>query len=199
MDYADFQPALFAATVMNAFERPWCITGGWAIDLWLQRLTRAHAGARVAIFRDDQIALRDYLGPRWRLLLAPQNPAARPTSWPNERQMLMLPVQRISAVPPHGSPFEVLLHESDSVDWIYPNEPAVRWPRAQWSVRGAFGVPALAPHLVLLLKSADTRPKDTLDLRSAVPELPPELRAWLYEIIAGKHADHPWLQRLRDA
>ena len=32
MDFPDFQPALFAATVMNAFEKPWCVAGGWAFD-----------------------------------------------------------------------------------------------------------------------------------------------------------------------
>ena len=56
LDFADFQPVLYAATVMNAFSRPWCVAGGWAIDLWLGRATRGHTGVSVAICRDGQIA-----------------------------------------------------------------------------------------------------------------------------------------------
>ena len=40
---------------------PWGIAGGWAVDLFLDRLTRGHQDIEVAIFRDDQLVLQDYL------------------------------------------------------------------------------------------------------------------------------------------
>lgn len=200
MDFSDFQPALYAATVMNAFERPWCIAGGWAIDLWLGRVTRAHSGVAVAVFRDDQIALRDFLGPAWRFFIVGRDGTPRP--WRrDDRQMLMLPVQELRAAPAAGGgqrrQVEFFFHESDTLDWMYRDDARVRWPIDQWTVRGAFGVPALAPHLALLFKSARPRPQDDLDLRSAEPELAPELKRWLAEALALSDPRHPWLDRLR--
>ena len=50
--------------LMNDFPAPWCVTGGWAIDLFVGRQTRAHGIVEVAIFRDDQDRLRQHL-PGW--------------------------------------------------------------------------------------------------------------------------------------
>jgi hypothetical protein len=49
-----------AATVMIDFDRPWCIAGGWAIDLAVGHATRQHKDVEIAIFREDQ-HLRAYL------------------------------------------------------------------------------------------------------------------------------------------
>lgn len=197
LDFADFQPVLYAATVMNAFSRPWCVAGGWAIDLWLGRATRGHTGVSVAIFRDDQIALRDFLGAGWRFWIVGRDGSARP--WRrDDRQMLMLPVQQVCGAPTGGRRrVEFYLHESDSVDWIFRHDARVRWPIDQWTVRGAFGVPALAPHLAMLFKSTPRRPQDELDFRSVEPELPPELKRWLADAIELTDPQHPWIDRLR--
>jgi hypothetical protein len=195
VDVADCQPALLAATVMNAFEHPWCVAGGWAIDLWLGRATRAHADVEVAIFRDDQIALRDFLGPGWKFEIA--TPQKQPRPWHDDRQMLMLPIHEIHAVAAGGRRrLEFLLNECDTVDWIYRRDGRVRWPKDQWTVTGAFGVPALAPHIALLYKSKNPRPQDELDLRSALPSMEPELRRWLGEAIRCSDENHPWLTSL---
>ena len=39
----------------------WCVVGGWAIDLWLGRETRAHEDLEIAILRDDLAAIRAHL------------------------------------------------------------------------------------------------------------------------------------------
>lgn len=192
MDFSDFQPALFAATVMNAFEPPWCIAGGWAIDLWLGRLTRNHADVEVAIFREDQITLRDFLHDwTFRAIAADGTPRVL-----RDRQLLMLPVHELQARNRQGREIEFLLNECDTVDWIYRRDARIRWPRDAWTVRGAFGVPVLVPHLVLLYKSKSPRPQDELDFRTAVPELAPELRRWLAEALRLANVHHPWLQQL---
>lgn len=192
LDFADFQPALHAATIMNAFERPWCISGGWAIDLWLGRLTRAHARVEVAIFREDQIAVRDFLGRRWRFFV--DVPGGTPRPWPDDRQMLMLPLRAILAVPQgrQSGGLNIALHECDAVDWVYPGDARIRWPRDQWMLRGAFGVPVLSPHLALLLKSGGARAQDQLDFHSSLPDLAPELKQWLAWAIGLVRPDHPW-------
>jgi hypothetical protein len=45
---------------------PWCIGGGWAIDLWLGRVTRRHADVDVVILRRDQHTVRRTMGEDWR-------------------------------------------------------------------------------------------------------------------------------------
>lgn len=177
---------------MNAFEQPWCIAGGWAIDLWLGRLTRNHADVEVALFRENQIELRDFLHDWTFSAIAADG---KPRGW-RDRQMLMLPVHELNARNRQGKSIEFLLNECDTVDFIYRRDARIRWPRDAWTVRGAFGVPALAPHLVLLYKSKSPRPQDDLDFRTAVPELAPKLRRWLAEAVRLADERHPWLARL---
>ncbi|MDW8263148.1 MAG: hypothetical protein RMJ35_11535, partial [Phycisphaerales bacterium] len=193
VDFTDCQPALVAATVMNAFERPWCIAGGWAIDLWLGRLTRSHRDVQVAILRQDQIALRDFLS-TWRFFVV--TPRGM-TPWRREdRQMLMLPVHELRAADARGRQLGFLLNECDSVDWLFGRDQRIRWPLDQWIITGAFGVPVLAPNIVLLYKSQAPRAWDELDLRSSLPALAPELKDWLADAIRLMRDDHPWLAAL---
>ncbi|MCL4541605.1 MAG: hypothetical protein M1396_04620 [Chloroflexi bacterium] len=42
------------ATLLTDFDRPWFIAGGWAIDLFLGRQTRAHKDVEIAVLRQDQ-------------------------------------------------------------------------------------------------------------------------------------------------
>src|SRR5881296_1047429 len=52
-----FEPPRRVADLMRNFDRPWFIAGGWALDLFLDRETRAHADIEIAIFRRDQETL----------------------------------------------------------------------------------------------------------------------------------------------
>ncbi len=55
-----FALPLQVATLMRDFKPNWFIAGGWAIDLFLGKVTRPHQDIEIAIFRKDQLALRDY-------------------------------------------------------------------------------------------------------------------------------------------
>ncbi|HEV2736058.1 MAG TPA: hypothetical protein VGV85_14520, partial [Longimicrobiaceae bacterium] len=48
------------AAAMRGFGAPWCVAGGWALDLFLGRATRPHADVDLALFRDDQARLREH-------------------------------------------------------------------------------------------------------------------------------------------
>jgi hypothetical protein len=196
VDFPDFQPALFAATVMNAFDRPWCLCGGWGIDLWLRRVTRGHADLGVAVLREDQAALRAFLTPAWRFAVATRDGGLQRLA-PGYRQLLMLPVETLHATDSRGRRVDFLLNESDSLDWIYRRDARVRWPLDQWTLPGAFGVPVLAPQITLLYKSTRPRPQDELDFRSALPDLAYEQKQWLADAVRFGATDHPWLAKLR--
>jgi hypothetical protein len=50
----------------------WGVAGGWALDLFLDRVTRKHEDIEIAVFREDQFILREYL----RLAVGPLSPFA---------------------------------------------------------------------------------------------------------------------------
>ena len=190
LDEAFDQPRA-AATVMVGFERPWCIAGGWAIDLLVGRATREHADVEIAVFREDQHRLREYLHDwDWRVLIN-----GKRQRWLDERT-LHLPIHELHAADPQGLSVEFLLNECDSIDWIYRRDPSIRRSLDKAIRRGRDGVPTLAPEIVLLYKSKNPRPADELDFRIAETLLDNESRGWLIESIGTTSPVHPWLKIL---
>jgi hypothetical protein len=193
--FAELPPEIHAvAAVLRDLEAPWAIAGGWALDLALGRVTRAHGDVDVAVLRDDQGALRAAL-PGWDFaavaggVQAPWEPGAR----------LELPVHEVHARPPAGAPpfaLELLLNERDGADWVYRRDPAVRLPLARALLPGPGGVRVLAPEVVLLYKSKAPRPADEADFLAARPLLDAAGGAWLRGALLRARPDHPWAAAL---
>src|SRR6266545_2189922 len=57
-----------AVEVMRGVEVPWYIAGGWALDLFIGRQTRAHGDLDIAVLRGDEPALQRHLGD-WELFV----------------------------------------------------------------------------------------------------------------------------------
>jgi hypothetical protein len=187
-------PAPVAAVVaaLGAVRVPWAIAGGWAIDLALGRTTRAHGDVDVALFRDDQAALRRTLA-GWTFDAVV---AGRRVPWPAD-EWLRAPVHEVHASPPTGGPaLELLLNERDGDDWVYRRDPRVRRPLSRAMQRGPSGVPLLAPEVVLLYKSKAPRAADEHDLAVARGLLDAESRAWLRGALALTAPGHGWTERL---
>jgi len=191
MEFRDFQPVLAIATSMNAFDRPWCVAGGWAIDLFLNQMTRQHASVEIAILRDDQIAIRDHLHDHeFRVI-----DGSKPRAW-RDRQMLMPPVFELHALSPQRRKFDVFLNERIDAHWVFRGHLKIRLPIDEWVRRAAFGVPVIAPAVALLYKSRHARPCDDLDFRSALPRLSVEDRRWLLDALMFTQPRHPWLEMI---
>src|SRR3954467_9865612 len=56
-----FAPCVAIARAMVGYAQPWWFAGGWAIDLFLGRITREHADIEIGVFRRDQAMLREHL------------------------------------------------------------------------------------------------------------------------------------------
>jgi hypothetical protein len=176
-----------AATAMIGFDRPWCIAGGWAIDLALARATREHKDVEIAIFREDQNALREYLADwEWRVVVD-----GRLIAW-QRAEALSLPIHELHATGADGTKLEFLLNERDTIDWIYRREARIRRPIEKAIRRGGEGIPVLAAEIVLLYKSKNPRPADELDFRAAQDLLDDESRRWLSDALSATSPDHPW-------
>jgi len=191
--HGDFGHPLSLASAMVGFDRPWCIAGGWALDLWLGRVTRNHQDVEIALLRDHQIELRDYLAD-WTFKLVTRD--HRLVAWKDRRQMLMLPVHEIHGTDRIGRKCEFLLNESDGIDWIYRREFSVRMNLSQWISRGVHNIAVLHPAIVLLYKSKQPREKDELDFRNALERMDEAQREWLKTALLRTDPFHPWIEQL---
>ena len=185
------EAAATAARLMEGFGAPWCVGGGWAADLYLDRHTRPHADLDLVVLRGDQGRLHAHFA-GWEMRKALSG-ALLP--WhPGER--LHPPVHEVHARSPEGAPLELLLNDHDGAEWVYRRDPAVRLPLAELMVRAARGVPILSPAVVLLYKSKAPRAADEQDFEHLLPALPPRDRRWLAAALARAHPGHPWQARL---
>jgi hypothetical protein len=106
-----FEVVRSVAGLFSTFRRPWYIAGGWALDLFLGRVTREHHDIDVAIFREDQHELRNHLE-GWGFQKVVKRGNHVREAW-DKHELLSLPVHEVHARGPGGdSELEVLLNES---------------------------------------------------------------------------------------
>jgi len=182
-----------AAELLAGLTVPWCVVGGWAIDLWLGHETRTHEDLEIAILREDFAAVRDRLS------------AFALHSVSDGEVRLLAP----DALPPPESHqnwvldtaadawrMDVMLEPGDADTWVFRRDEKIRAPRAEM-IGSRHGVPYLKAAGALLYKAkATTRPKDEADFAACLPRLDERSRLWLGGMLARVHPDHPWLAPL---
>ena len=182
-----------AARKLAGVGAPWCVVGGWAIDLFLGRQTRPHGDLEIAIVRVDLPALRAHLAAyRFHAVgdgevraLAPGEPPPDDT---HQTWVLDAPAQLWR--------LDVMREPGDHATWVFRRDETITAPRAQMiAVRD--GIPYLRPEAVLLYKAKSPRPKDEADLAACQPHLTPEARAWLREALERAYPDHAWIAESR--
>lgn len=179
--------------LMRNFQCEWFIAGGWAIDLYLGKISRPHADIEIAIFRRDQIALQNYLND-WVLQKVKDSTLS---VW-NRNEFLTLPVHEIHCFHETNDSqnFEVLLNESNADKWIYRrDEEVTKLINEVYSTTRA-GIKFLRPEIVLLYKSKNPRARDEYDFASVVKRLDDESKKWLRNALAICDSKHNWLQKL---
>jgi hypothetical protein len=191
-----FAPVISIARLMSRFPHPWYISGGWAIDLLIGRVTCAHCDIEVGIYRSDQLALQTFLS-GWSMERALPDGKGVWVSWlPGEE--LQLPAFQIRARRADHEPneFEFFLNERDETNWISRRHAGLRRPLAQVVTLCSRGIPILVPEIQLLYKAKHKREKDQADFDRVLPLLSFAQRTWLSEALASYHAGHPWLEQI---
>ncbi len=178
---------------MKRFPAPWFIAGGWAIDLYLGRVSREHSDIEIAVFRIDQLKLHKHLT-GWEFKKVE---AERLAPW-GEGEWLQHPVHEIHAHSPDldADALEILLNESDHTCWIYRRNRQIKRELSKASLRSEDGIPYLAPEIVLLYKSKNPKSYDEADFGNTLPQLVEERRTWLRRALGICHPDHHWLDCL---
>ena len=178
--------------LLEKFERPWFVAGGWALDLFLGRVTRDHSDFEIAVFREDQLELQRVLK-GWRIELSAREGrrAWRPGEW------LALPVHELHAYDGENSHVEFLLNEKSGSDWVFRRDETIRREISALSMYTDEGTPFLGPEIVLLYKAGQGRDRDELDMRQVRDRLAGSRREWLCRALRLHLPDHPWISQLR--
>jgi hypothetical protein len=177
---------------LAGINAPWCVAGGWALDLFRGTRTREHADIEIAIPAAAFSEIRDRFpgyafdavssGRIW-AEASPEVLAATHQTWLRD--------------PATGSYLlDVFREPHDGQTWICRRDATIRLPYSQIIDRTPGGIPYLAPELVLLFKAKHARPKDQADFDGTIPHLTPAQRRTLAELLARVHPEHPWLASL---
>jgi hypothetical protein len=177
----------------SALEVPWWIAGGWALDLYLGRQSRAHADLDIGVRRADITTVLAAL-PSWEIFEAKDGALTRLGAGEAPR----LAVHSLWCRPAGTTlwVFELMLDESIDDTWWYRREPSIRRPLSTVVQRNRSGLPYLAPEIQLLYKARGLRAQDQADFELIAPLLDATARAWLVESLARTEAGHPWIGAL---
>jgi len=195
----ELKPLLEVAEALAKLRAPFYFCGGWAIDLHLGRVTREHHDIDAQVMRRDQLGLHKALK-QFSLKKTISHPDGMPPTiieWhPGER--LELPVHQINAYRANESEpaFEVLLAESSDREWIFRRNPEIRMPLARIGFHPLWGLPYVAPEIVLLFKAKHLEARDRIDFGNALPALSADARRWLRNALEKTHPGHEWINVL---
>lgn len=180
----------FIHKIMNGFNKPWAIAGGWATDLFLGRTTRTHDDIEIMVFRNDQLNVQDYLH-GWCFKKVDKGKFAH---W-EKGEMLNLPIHEAYAEN-ENEKIEILLNERDTHNWVYRRDHRIRRDVNKAILFTDKGIPFLSPEIVLLYKSKHPRPKDEQDFRNVYKHMSVEQKSWLREALNIVYAKHDWIELL---
>ncbi|MCC7408454.1 MAG: hypothetical protein IT442_10305 [Phycisphaeraceae bacterium] len=182
--------------LLGGFDRPWWISGGQAIDLFVGRKTRDHGDTDVGIRRCDLLALRDYLRD-WDVHKTHQPTPSRLAPWAHGQELPReTGINNVWARRRRGEPWRIdfTIMETAGDRWIFRRDERIGGPFADLTVFSPDGLRYLRPEIQLLYKSRrHGGAKDDADFAIAWPLLDTDARNWLRDALHRQFADdHRW-------
>jgi hypothetical protein len=178
-------------TRLTAVSVPWCIAGGWALELFRGTTTRVREDLEIAVpaagFPVIRAALSDL----------EFDVAGAGHLWPLDSPAFEMLHQTWGRDSVTGiCRLDVFREPHDGDTWICRRDESIRRRYDTVVLHSADGIPYLAPEIVLLFKAKHSRPKDHDDFAGAQPLLSAPQRTWLGYGLRRIHPDHPWLASL---
>jgi GrpB-like predicted nucleotidyltransferase (UPF0157 family) len=197
VDRQSFEAVESVAAELKDYPGFWAVSSGWALDLYLDRVTRVHHDVDVVVNRAEQLALQQHLSGRGWKFVTPFEGKLEP--WP-PYMTLELPRHQVHALREEAFIDFQLTPLQQSI-WHYRRAPNIVRHLDRAVLRSVGGIPFLAPEVVLLFKSKNTsdkqeRPQDQIDFEAVCSHLEPERRAWLRWALLATSAEHPWIEKL---
>jgi hypothetical protein len=193
-----FAPILEPIEFLKGLSQTWFVSGGWAIDLFLRNVTRAHAVTEIGIYRSEQDVFRRQF-PNWLFDKAIQTQEGRKWVRWAQTEELRLPIHQVRATSPgaKGARLEFFLNERTETHWVSRRHPELTRPLDEVVIMSFLDLPILAPEVQLYFKAEQTRPKDQADFELTVPRLNSTQRTWLASALHKHHPDHAWLEAFK--
>jgi hypothetical protein len=170
---------------------PWYVAGGWALDLFGGRVTRAHEDLEIAIpaagFGEVRAALADL----------EFDVAGSEQLWPEDSPAFAMLHQTWGR--DRGTQtyrIDVFREPHDGDTWLCRRDESIRWSYDALIERSSDEIPYLVPEVALLFKAKHLRAKDETDFASVLPLLSAGRRAWLAGALERVHPGHRWLSVL---
>jgi hypothetical protein len=189
-EFGPWRPLSVESVVETFTPAPfrWWISGGYALELHLQRSWRRHEDTDVGVVRSDLSDLYELLGD-WSVQVAA---AGQLRPWRGEPLGVDQHQNNLWCRRTAEGPWvlDITIGEGSDETWIYRRDRSVQVPWDVAVLRSADGIPYLAPELQLLYKSKGVRPKDDLDAAEVIPTLDARRRGFLASVLAPGHAWH---------
>jgi hypothetical protein len=191
-DWDPWTPAE-VARLLDGVDVTWWVAGGWALDLWRGRQTRAHGDIEIGVPRGLWEPVRRRLAgyELWCARDGALRPLAPDAEVPDADRQVWVRDRTTGAFR-----LDVMLDPGDRDTWVSHRHRGLRLPLGEAVAVSPDGVPYLRPEIVLLLKAAHVRTKDEADLAACLPLLDTAARRWLAGALAERHPGHPWLGRV---
>ncbi|MEV6166384.1 hypothetical protein AB0L71_31580 [Streptomyces sp. NPDC052052] len=168
---------------------PWYVAGGWALDLFRGRRTRAHGDIEIAIpaasFPEVLHRFPGYVF----------DAVGSGRIWENATPEVLAAVHQTWLRDPATGTYllDVFREPHDGDTWICRRDERIRLPYSDIVHHTQDGIPYLAPELVLLFKAKHARRKDQTDFDATFPHMTSAQRETLAELLARVHPGHPWI------
>jgi len=185
------------ARLFSTFHAPWCIAGGWGLDLYLGRQMREHGDIDLVILRRDQLLLQELLADFEIFVVDP--PGALRSWMPNE--YLHKPLYNIWVRRTPSGPWkiQVMLQDHTTSEWLFRRDDSIRGALEGLTMISSDGIPILRPEIQLLYKAKEIRERDRNDFEWVLPHLSSVQRHWLRGKIEQAYGlENPWLLRLAE-
>lgn len=184
-----------AVVLLSAVSSPWWIAGGWALDLYLGKVTRAHKDLDIGIFRQDVAMVVPALS-GWEFFEAKDGALTQLVEGQVPRaEVNSLWCKRANAA---AWELELMLDGCDGEFWVFRRDLRIQYPRSSAIRRNAEGIAYLAPEIQLLYKAREPRAQDQADFDNVAPHLNQDARTWLRESLMNMDPEHVWIALLKD-
>jgi hypothetical protein len=185
-----------AVPLLSALRAPWWVAGGWALDLYLGKVTRAHKDLDIGVFRKDVAIVLAAL-PGWDFFEAKEGALAQLVdAHVPQPEVNSLWCKRANAV---QWELELMLDQSDGEFWVFRRDAQITYPLSSAIRRNREGIAYLAPEIQLLYKARATRAQDQADFDHVIPLLPRDAQTWLRESLMRMDPKHAWISLLKDS
>ncbi|NEW09075.1 hypothetical protein GK047_24165 [Paenibacillus sp. SYP-B3998] len=178
--------------VMENFEKPWFISGGWVVDIALGKLTREHDDLDICIYREDaKEALRYF--ENWEIKVAVPG-EGRLVDY-EQFSDLSLPRYCLHLFREKNF-IEILLTERVGDEVFFRKNKNITMGTNDFALKDSAGRPFVNPVWQLLFKSLNPRGKDNEDFNNYLSIMNDRQKLWLASGIRIMKPDSVWLAKL---